>query len=145
LGRLFVRAAQFADTAIAEAEDEARQLVAAGASQAEQILADARRAADAIIEEAHRSARLGVAAAEQVQSTIDGFTRVNRELIRELEFLRDVIQPELASGAAPPLTAGPPGGAGPIPSLDANTPYTTTAVPPLWAPTDPPPSSPDVA
>ena len=142
LGRLFVRAAQFADTAVAEAEDEARQLVAAGASQAEQILADARREADAIIEEAHRSARLGVAAAQQVQSTIDGFTRVNRELIRELESLRDVIQPELAAGAHPTLAVGySPGAAEPTPSLDADTPFTSTALPPLWAPTDEPASS----
>jgi regulator of protease activity HflC (stomatin/prohibitin superfamily) len=146
LGRLFVRAAQFADTAIAEAEDEARQLVAAGASQAEQIVADARREADAIIEEAHRAARLGVAAAEQVQTTIDGFTRVNRELIKELEFLRDIIQPELTAGAASPgLAAGSsPGTPAPAASFDAPTSFTSTALPPLWAPTEGPPSSPGV-
>ncbi len=98
LGRLFVRAAHFADTAIAEAEDEARQVVAAAHRQAQSTLPDARIQADALIEEGQRSSQLGAAAAQQVQVTIEGFTRVNQELMRELEFLRDVIQPELTEG-----------------------------------------------
>src|SRR5580704_9239350 len=54
LGRLFVRAAEFADSAIAEAQDEARQVVADAHRQADRILAIARGHADAIIDEAER-------------------------------------------------------------------------------------------
>ncbi|HXQ75061.1 MAG TPA: DivIVA domain-containing protein [Acidimicrobiales bacterium] len=105
LGRLFVRAAEFADSAIAEAEEEARQVVADARMDAERILADARIEAESIIEEVQR---LPPAAAEQVQATIDGFTHINRELIKELEFLRDTLQPQLGAPTAPSLSAAPP-------------------------------------
>src|SRR5271155_2026276 len=55
LGRLFVRAAEFADSAVAEAQDDARRLMADARREAERILADARAHAAAIIEEAERS------------------------------------------------------------------------------------------
>jgi hypothetical protein len=116
LGRLFVRAAAFADTAIAEAEDEARQVVAGARREAERILADARANADAIIEEAERSTSLPPAVALQVQAALDGFTHVNAELIKELDFLRDSLQPRLTpstttaalSGALPPPAPSAP-------------------------------------
>jgi len=139
LGRLFVRAAQFADTAIAEAEDEAREVVAAAHRQAERILADARAAADALIEEGERSSQLGVAAAEQVQATIEGFTRFNQDLMRELEFLRDAIQPELEAHSVPPpppLPAGSP--SAPLTSTPSYNPESYSPSPPL-PPTAPPP------
>ena len=139
LGRLFVRAAQFADSAIADAEEEARRLVADAHDRAERILAEARREADAIIEENQRSSQLSADAAVQVQTTIEGFTRVNQELIRELELLVDVLQPEDRAGTAPRLQAHataavPSVGSGPSPS----------PVPPPWAANDTPPPPPDV-
>ena len=145
LGRLFVRAAQFADTAMAEAEDEAREVVAAARREAERILADARSAADAMIEEGERSSQLGVAAAEQVQATIEGFTRFNQDLMRELEFLRDAIQPELDARSVPPpppLPAGtPPAAFTPTPSYNPESyspspPLPATAPPPPWVAPD---------
>jgi cell division septum initiation protein DivIVA len=141
LGRLFVRAAQFADTAMAEAEDEAREVVAAARREAERILADARTAADAMIEEGERSSQLGVAAAEQVQATIEGFTRFNQDLMRELEFLRDAIQPELNAQSVPPapsLPAGSPAVAAPFTPTPSYNPESYSPSPPL-PPTAPPP------
>jgi hypothetical protein len=144
LGRLFVRAAQFADTAIAEAEDEARQVVAAAHRQAERILADARNEADALIEEGQRSSQLGAAAAQQVQATIEGFTRVNQELMRELEFLRDVIQPELTEGTTPRLAPALAGGTFSDTTLPTAQPEVQpTSSPPPWTPPDPPTGPPD--
>jgi len=125
LGRLFVRAAQFADSAVAEAQEEARSVVAAADQEAQRILADARREAEAMIEEGQRSSELGIAAAQQVRATIDGFTRVNNELVRDLEFLREIIQPQLPAGTTPQLPSA-------------------TDDPSDWAETDPAPSPPDV-
>jgi hypothetical protein len=151
LGRLFVRAAQFADSAIAEAEEDARRILAAAGREAERILADARLEADAVIEEGQRSSRLSAAAAEQVQATIEGFTRVNHDLIRELEFLRDVIQPELPAGTSlppmPPLSPGTTAWStdrstpGPSTATVDSGPETVAPIPPPWAdPTPPLPS-----
>src|SRR5580658_962654 len=47
LGQLFVRAAAFADSVIAEAQDEARRVVDDARREAERILADTRGIADA--------------------------------------------------------------------------------------------------
>jgi hypothetical protein len=135
LGRLFVRAAQFADSAIAEAEDEARQLIAAAKRDAERILADARVEAEALIEEGHRSSELGAAAAEQVQATIEGFTRVNQELMKDLEILREAIQPELAAGMVPTPPALDMGQSAPPASAPLR-----PDPPPPWAAPEPPAS-----
>lgn len=120
LGRLFVRAAQFADSAIAEAQDEARRLVADARREADRIVAEARGHADAIIEEAEQSSALPSAFALQVQTALDGFTHVNSEFMKELEFLWNSLQtalppavtnrsgigrpPELAALTIPSLT-----------------------------------------
>ena len=134
LGRLFVRAAQFADTAIAEAEDEARQLIVAANREADRILTDARVEAEALIEEGRRSS-----AVEQVQATIEGFSRVNQELMREFEILRQVIQPELAAGTVPTLPASSDTGGLPgTGSLSPAPPPPVTAPPPPWAAPEPP-------
>jgi vacuolar-type H+-ATPase subunit H len=142
LGRLFVRAAEFADSAVAEAEEHARRLITDARMDAERILADARIEAESIIEEAHRSG-LSAAAAEQVHATIDGFTRVNRELVKELEFLRDVLQPQLGAPASPPLPAPPPTGAGKAPAFASDPPPATTVVSTPRPLGDPPASYPD--
>jgi cell division septum initiation protein DivIVA len=109
LGRLFVRAAQFADSAIADAHEEARRVLNDARDQAERIMADARGRADAIIEEAQQSNALPPAVAAQLHATIDGFTHVNAELIKEMEFLRDALQPQLGSWTAPSLPHTTPG------------------------------------
>ena len=142
LGRLFVRAAQFADTAIAEAEDEARQLVAAANREAQRILAAARVEAEAMIEEGHRSSELGVAAAEQVQATIEGFTRVNQELMKDLEMLRDAIQPEPAAGPVPTPPAALATGGSATPAFHSPEPPRPVPPPPPWAAPEPPASPP---
>jgi vacuolar-type H+-ATPase subunit H len=141
LGRLFVRAAEFADAAIAEAEEEARQLVADARMDAEHILADARIEAESIIEEAQRTG-MAPGAAEQVQATIDGFTQINRELIKELAFLRDTLQPQLGTPAAPSLPAVPPAPAPPAAGADAPPPGPPRSSP--WTPPQTPASYPDV-
>jgi hypothetical protein len=139
LGRLFVRAAEFADNAIAEAEEEARRLVAGARLDAERILADARIEAESIIDEAQRASLPGTAA-EQVQATIDGFTHINRELIKELAYLRDTLQPQLGAPLTPSLSApGPTTATSPAPGPEARPTETSS-----WIPPDPPPSIPGV-
>jgi hypothetical protein len=120
LGRLFVRAAEFADSAIAEAQDEARQVVADAHRQADRILAIARGHADAIIEEAERSTTLPSAFALHVQAALDGFTHVNAEFMKEVEFLRDSLQPALTPAATRAEMRRPPEvGAVTVPSVTA--------------------------
>jgi hypothetical protein len=89
-------------------------VVAEARREAERILADARGNADAIIEEAERSTTLPPAVALQVQAALDGFTHVNAELIKELDFLRDSLQPRLTPSTTAALTGAPPP---PAPSL----------------------------
>jgi hypothetical protein len=139
LGRLFVRAAEFADNAIAEAEEEARRLVASARLDAERILADARIEAESIIDEAQHASLPG-AAAEQVQATIDGFTHINRELIKELAYLRNTLQPQLGAPVTPSLSE-------PRPTMAISPDTAPEARPtetPPWAPPDLPPSIPGV-
>jgi len=145
LGRLFVRAAEFADSAVADAEEHARRLVAEARVNAERILADARIEAESIIEEAQRSG-LPAAAAEQVHATIDGFTRVNRELIKELEFLRDVLQPQLGAAPATALPAPQPtDSSGTTQAFRPDPAPATTVVSTPRPLNEPPPSYPDRA
>ncbi len=153
LGRLFVRAAEFADEAVAEAEEHARRLLADARIQAERIMADARIEAESIIEESQRAGLPAAAAAEQVHATIDGFTRVNQELIKELEVLRGVLQPQLDAPMAPPLPASPlpasplpdtprPDTPRPAPAFIPDTSSVTTVVSTPRPPGDPSASSP---
>ncbi len=140
LGRLFVRAAQFADTAIADAEQEAGGVVAAAKVEAERILAGAKQEATAIVEESQRVSRLSADAALQVQATIEGFTRVNQELARELKFLVDVLQPRDLAGTAASLPAR---SSAAVPSPVEPGP-TRPPVSPPWAVDDAPSPSPTV-
>ena len=94
LGRLFVRAAAVRRHGHRRSRGRSPEVVAAARREAERILADARTEADAMIEEASAPA-FPWAAAEQVQATIEGFTHINRELIKELAYLRDTLQPQL--------------------------------------------------
>ncbi len=141
LGRLFVRAAQFADTAIADAEQEAGGVVAAAKVEAERILAGAKQEATAIVEESQRVSRLSADAALQVQATIEGFTRVNQELARELEFPVDVLQPRDLAGTAASLPAVISSAAVPSPVEPGPT---RPPVSPPWAVDDAPSPSPTV-
>jgi cell division septum initiation protein DivIVA len=97
MGRVFVRAAQYADSTIAGAQDDAHRLVADARREAERILADARGNADAIIKEAERSTTLPPAVAVQIQAALIGLTHVNAGFITEMEFLRDSLHPLMAS------------------------------------------------
>jgi hypothetical protein len=134
LGRLFVRSARFADSTIAGAQEEARQLVADARRESERILNNARVDADTIIEEATRSLTLPPAAfAIQVQAALDGFTRVNADFLTELEFLRDSLRPLLT--ASTPTAMAEVGGLTEAPAVTSSS---TTPV------DDAPPEVPDL-
>jgi vacuolar-type H+-ATPase subunit H len=117
IGRLFVQAQQFTDTAINQLEEQARQaideaqaeadrivaeaqhhaaelvkgqirqVIEAAEEQAAAIIEDANRQAEEIMSEARAASPIPPETAEQLRATIEGFSRVNRELVEELAFL----------------------------------------------------------
>jgi hypothetical protein len=106
IGELFVRAQDHVNRAIADAEERARQLLVDAEHEAAMIVAAGRREVERILAEA-RSAALPPPVAEQLQRTIDGFARVNRELLVELTALTQALS-EHAHAATPPVSSPPP-------------------------------------
>src|SRR5580658_2606524 len=90
-GQLFIRAQAFVDAAIADAQDRARRLVIESEHEASRIVAAARDEAKRIIEESQGSSRMPVEAAHQLQTTVEHFGEVNRELLRELTALGQLL------------------------------------------------------
>lgn len=90
-GQLFIRAQAFVDASIAEAQDRARRLVVESEHEASRIVAAARDEAKRIVEEGQRSSRMPVEAAHQLQTTVEHFGEVNRELLRELTALGQLL------------------------------------------------------
>ncbi|MGA2520917.1 MAG: hypothetical protein ABSG81_08900 [Acidimicrobiales bacterium] len=91
IGQLFVRAQDFVDRAIGEAEELGRNMLAEAEFEASRIVAAARDEASRLVieaqNEAERTNKIPPEAVRQLQATIDGFGRVNNELLRELSAL----------------------------------------------------------
>jgi hypothetical protein len=112
IGQLFVRAQEHVDGSIADADKQAHEIVAAARGEAAAIVAQARAEADRIVidanteaqrivEDAQKSAILSPEAVTRLSSTIEGFARMNTELVTELSALRTTLAP-----AARPAEAG---------------------------------------
>jgi vacuolar-type H+-ATPase subunit H len=126
IGRLFVDAQAHVDQSIAnahaqggqivsDAHAEARQIVSDASAQAGQIVSaahveavrivqEAQTQAAAIVDEARRSEVLHPEAVARLSSTIEGFARMNTELVSELSALRESLQPVAEQYAPTPTT-----------------------------------------
>ena len=107
IGELFVRAQDYVNQALADAEERARQLIADAEFEAAHIVDEARDRARILVEDAHISNKLPPGAIQQLQATIDGFARMNRELLAELTQLGEVVA-ALASTRLAPAPPPPP-------------------------------------
>ncbi len=100
-GYLFLRAQTFVDASIAEAQERARLLVADSEREASRIVSAARDEAARLVEEGRHTARMPADAASQLQTTVAHFGEVNRELLRELTTLGQLLT------GHPPVTTAP--------------------------------------
>src|SRR5580704_14982715 len=100
-GQLFIRAQAFVDASVAEAQDRARRLVMESEHEASRIVAAAREEAKRIVEEGQQSSRMPVEAAHQLQTTVAHFGEVNRELLRELTALGELLTGRPSSQPVP--------------------------------------------
>jgi cell division septum initiation protein DivIVA len=114
IGQLFVQAQRFIDTAIAEAHDKAQHIIMVAEYDASRLVTDAHAEAETITTEARRTSAIPTDAVRQLSSTIDGFSRVNAELIRECEFLREVLAPAIEARANLDTTSGSSDSVSPI-------------------------------
>ncbi len=122
IGRLFVRAQGYVDDSIADARERARQIVAGAQEQAFHIIDQAHAQAAEIVEQARRQAVLRPEAVARLSTTIEGFSRMNVELVNELSMLRETLSPMpgLTEPARPeparpdPASVSLPGGQVPI-------------------------------
>ncbi len=117
-GHLFLRAQAFVDASIAEAHKHARRVVADSEREASRIVSAAREEAARILEEGHRSSRMPDLAAHQLQTTVEHFGEVNRELLHELTALAQLLTGRPPAPAAPtPQSALSPQFLAPAPEL----------------------------
>jgi hypothetical protein len=104
IGQLFARAQDYVDRAQSEAQEHARRLVAAAEAEAARIVASAREEAHRLATDPGRQLSIPPEAVTQLQLTIDGFARLNNDLLRELATLnltltdRAQIAPSAPSG-----------------------------------------------
>ncbi len=109
IGRLVMRVRELTDAAVAEANDEARKVVAQAETQAAGIVEAA------TVEAARRrAAALPVATIQQIRTTLETFDRVNSELGHQLRTLWDVLDAEIQ--AQPQVLA--PSNPDPVPPAD---------------------------
>jgi hypothetical protein len=150
IGRLFVRAQAHVDESIDKAHAQAHQIVSQAQLEAARIVEQAHLQAAEIVEQARRSAILQPEAVTRLSSTIEGFARMNNELVRELSQLRESLAPMAAAEpvvtSAPevsvsvPVDPDPP--ASPTPPVSIPVPPPAAGVPtPADAPPDTPPAA----
>ncbi len=102
IGRLVMRVRELTDAAVAEANDEARKVVAQAETQAAGIVEAA------TVEAAQRrAAALPVATIQQIRTTLETFDRVNSELGHQLRTLWDVLDAEIQAQPQVPPAASP--------------------------------------
>jgi hypothetical protein len=121
IGDLLIRCQQFIEGAIADAERHAQQIVTSARSQADVILADATRRAHELERGANPynptlgAGALGAAppispeSARELNSTIDGYIRVNSELMHELRLLSGSLGVEVPGEPGHPAPGQPSG------------------------------------
>ena len=101
IGRLFARAQAYVEDAIGDAEERAHRVVAEAEVEAGRIIESAHVQAAEIVESARRETILRPEAVARLSTTIEGFSRMNVELVQELSRLRASLAP-IAQPAPPP-------------------------------------------
>jgi hypothetical protein len=98
MGKLFVRAQEFVDRAMRDAQLKATRIVAEARVTAGAIVEDARSQAKAIVEQANT---IGISsdALRLLERTIDSFTRANSELSHELAELNSALNAQPTEAA----------------------------------------------
>jgi len=131
IGQLFTRVQDYIDRTTAEAEEQARALIAEAEFEASRIVTAAKEEAHRLITDASRPTGIPPEAIRQLQVTIEGFARLNADLLRELAALNETLNEH-----AQPVTTGAEAGAADEPPPP---PPVAWAPPPPVAPTPPPP------
>ena len=168
IGELFIRAQDYVNQAVGEAEERTRKLIAEAETEGARIINAAEQEAKRLTEEARRTSGLPPEVILQLQRTIDEFTRVNGELLVELSSLIQTLSdyrrpgdqhPDAGGGAkaaTPPsvpaatVVSGPPSHvqgsiAPPPPPPTVQAPPPPPPPPPtVQAPPPPPPPPPTV-
>jgi hypothetical protein len=107
IGELFIKVQEYIDRATTEAEEQARNLIAEAEFEAGQIVAAAKEEAHRLISDARRPAGVPSGALAQLQVTIDGFARLNSELLRELTVLNQTLKVRERAASASPAIGAP--------------------------------------
>jgi len=129
IGQLFTRVQDYIDRTTAEAEEQARNLIAEAEFEAARIVSAAKDEAHRLITDASRPTGIPPEAIRQLQVTIEGFARLNADLLRELAALNETLNEH----AQAPATLPPPRESGtlpPPPRAWAPPPPTTVLPPP---------------
>lgn len=79
---MFIRAQQFIDRKVAEAEDQVTRMFADAQLASDDIIADARRRAKELADRTNRFLVLSPDALDQLEESIDSFVRANKEVTR---------------------------------------------------------------
>src|ERR1700722_6601915 len=97
IGRLILRVREVTDTAVKDANDEAKRIVDQAKAEAARIISAAE-----LEGRERRDAALPVAVIHQMQATLEIYDRVNSELGHELRKLWDGLDAELKTRPEPP-------------------------------------------
>ena len=101
IGQLFIRAQDYVTQAMGEAEEQARAIIAEAEFDAARIVSAAKDEAHRLITDARRPGGIPPEAIRQLQVTVDGFARLNGDLLRELTALSQTLAAHAHSQATP--------------------------------------------
>ena len=108
IGELFISVQDYIARATAEAEERARSLIAEAEFEAARIVATAKEEAHRLISDARRPTGIPPEALKQLQGTIDGFARLNTDVLGELAALNETLTLHAQFDTAPPLETARP-------------------------------------
>jgi len=95
VGGLFVRAQAYVDRAVRDAERHATEIVAEAHATASEIIAGAQREARVVMGQAGSFSPIPPEALEQLERTIDSFSRANKDLSNELAQLNSSLHQDI--------------------------------------------------
>jgi chromosome segregation ATPase len=98
IGRLFVEAQKFTDTALSNLEQQVLSILHRADAKAQEIIREATDEADEIRRQAQQSLAIPTQTAQDLQAAIAGFSNVNSELIKELSVLNVMLTPPTQPG-----------------------------------------------
>jgi hypothetical protein len=91
IGRLFIKAREFVDRAVRDAQETSRNLVAEAEFEASRIVSAAKDETSRLVDGGPPSSTMPREALRQLQATIDGFDHVNRALLDGLSALNQML------------------------------------------------------